>query len=136
VEFAVAAYPGRTFSGAVARISHALDPKTRTMPVEISVANATGELAPGAFCDVHWPVERPAPTLFVPPTAVAVTLDRTFVVRLSGGKAQWVDVKRGATSGKLVEVFGALAAGDEVAVRGTDEIRDGMPVSARLASPK
>ncbi len=31
-------------------------------------------------------------------------------------------------SGALVEVFGDLRPGDEIAARGTDEIRAGMPV--------
>ncbi len=34
VSFVVPAYPGRSFSGTVARISRALDPKTRSMSVE------------------------------------------------------------------------------------------------------
>src|SRR5207249_4693389 len=37
VSFSVPAYPGRTFSGAIARIPPALDPKTRSMPVELDV---------------------------------------------------------------------------------------------------
>ena len=37
VAFQVPAYPERTYSGTVARISHALDPKTRTMAVELDV---------------------------------------------------------------------------------------------------
>ena len=136
VDFSVASYPGRIFTGHVARIAHTVDPKTRTMPVEIAVSNAAGELTPGAFCEVRWPVERPAPTLFVPATSVTSTLERTFVVRIRDGKVEWVDVKRGATSGKLVEVFGDIHAGDQVAVRGTDELRVGSGVTARLVELK
>src|SRR6185437_10924898 len=47
VEFTVPAFPGRTFSGKIARISHSLDEKTRTMPVELEVSNIKGELSPG-----------------------------------------------------------------------------------------
>src|SRR6185295_4394533 len=35
VTFRVPAYPDRNYSGTVARIAHVLDPKTRTMPVEL-----------------------------------------------------------------------------------------------------
>jgi RND family efflux transporter MFP subunit len=136
VEFSVASYPGRSFSGGVTRIAHSVDARTRTMPVEIAVSNATGELTPGAFCEVRWPVERPAPTLFVPFTSVTSTLERTFVVRIRAGKAEWVDVKRGASSGKLVEVFGDVRAGDQVAVRGTDELREGSAVTAHVVEIK
>ena len=39
VPFHVPAYPERAYTGTVARIAHALDPKTRTMPVELDVLN-------------------------------------------------------------------------------------------------
>lgn len=133
VNFAVPAYPGQTFTGTVARVSHAVDEKTRTMPVELDVMNPSGRLAPGTFTDVLWPVERPQPTLFVPSSAVASTLERIFVVRINNGVAEWVDVKTGATSGNLTEVFGDLHAGDTVALHGTDEIRPGTHVTSRAA---
>jgi RND family efflux transporter MFP subunit len=136
VDFAVAAYPGRTFSGTIARSAHAVDVKTRTMPVELDVANGAGELTPGAFVDVRWPISRREPSLFVPPSSVASTLDRMFVVRLNSGKAEWIDVKTGVGVGKLVEVFGDLRAGDAVAVRGTDEIKAGSAVVAKVPAAK
>jgi RND family efflux transporter MFP subunit len=133
VEFSVPSVPGRTFSGKIARISHAVDIKTRTMPVELDVANAKGELAPGTFADASWPVRRSYPTLFVPASAVATTLERVFVVRIRDGKAEWVDVKTGISAPKLVEVFGDLHAGDKVAVRGTDELHPGTAVTTEPA---
>jgi len=77
-------------------------------------------------------VRRSGPSLFVPSASVASTTDRTFVIRVRGGKTEWVDVRTGLTSGPLVEVFGDLQAGDEVAVRGTDEIKPGTDVKARV----
>lgn len=135
INFSVPAYPGRTFSGAVAHIAHAVDIKTRTMAVELDVHNANSDLAPGTFCQVRWPVHRPGPSLFVPSGSVASTTDRTFVVRIRDGKAEWVDVKSGLSSGPLLEVFGDLQAGDTVAVRGTDEIRPGTEVRAKEVKP-
>src|SRR5215831_3349529 len=89
VEFTVPAFPGRTFGGTIARIAHSLDEKTRTMPVELEAANAKGELSPGTFSDVLWLVRRPYPTLFVPTSSVANTLERVFVVRVRDGKSEW-----------------------------------------------
>jgi RND family efflux transporter MFP subunit len=135
IAFTVAAYPGQTFSGKVARIAQAVDVNTRTMAVELDVANRDGHLAAGTFCQVRWPVHRSGPSLFVPSASVASTTDRTFVVRIRGGKAEWVDIRTGLTSGPLVEVFGDLHRGDEVAARGTDELRPGMEVQSREAKP-
>jgi RND family efflux transporter MFP subunit len=132
VSFTVPAFPGETFSGRVARIAHSVDVKTRTMPVELDVMNPSGRLDPGMFPEVLWPVRRPWPTLFVPASAVARTTERVFVVRVRDGKSEWVDVKTGATSGSLIEVFGDLKEGDQVALRGTDEVRPRTGVTPRL----
>jgi len=125
VEFHVPAYPERSYSGSVARIPHALDSRTRTEAVELDVANRDGTLAPGMYPTVKWPVRRARPALLVPKTAVVTTTERTFVVRERSGRAEWVDVKKGAADGDLIEVTGSLQAGDRVARRATDEIREG-----------
>lgn len=131
INFTVPTYPGETFSGVVARVSHTLDPKTRTMPVEGDVINDSRRLAPGMFPEVVWPARRLQPSLLVPPSAIAVTTERTFVVRIRNGAVEWVDVKRGVSMGDLVEVFGDLAESDVVAARGTDELRIGTKVNVK-----
>jgi len=125
VEFRVPAYPERTYSGTVARSAHALDQKTRTMPVELDVSNSDGSLSPGMYPAVKWPVRRSRPALFVPQTSVVTTTERVFVVRDRNGRAEWVDVRTGADDGDLVEVIGNLQPGDQVVRRATDEIRAG-----------
>jgi len=57
--------------------------------------------------------------------------NRTFVISVRSGKTEWVDVRTGLTSGPLIEVFGDLKAGDEIAGRGTDELRPGVIVQSR-----
>jgi len=133
VSFTVPEFPGQTFHAPVARVSNDLDLKTRTMPVELEVRNADERLTPGSFATVQWPVQRSYATLFVPSTAVATDLQRTFVVRVSSGKTEWVDVKTGVTSGDLIEVFGDLRAGDQIVSRGTDELKPGTTVQAKLS---
>jgi len=135
VPFTVAAYPGQSWSGQIARIAHAVDVSTRTMAVELDVNNKDGRLSPGTFCQVRWPIRRAAPSLFVPSSSVASTTDRTFVIRVRGGKAEWVDVKTGLTAGPLVEVFGQLKPGDEIAGRGSDEVKSGADVRPRESKP-
>ena len=125
VEFQVPAYPERTYSGTIARLAHALDQKTRTMPVELDVFNSDGTLSPGMYPAVKWPVRRSRPALFVPKTSVVTTTERVFVIRDHDGHAEWVDVRKGAEDGELVEVIGSLQPGDQVVRRATDEIRPG-----------
>lgn len=134
--FTVRAYPGTKFTGATRRISRSLDPKTRSMPVELDVDNADGRLAAGMFADAAWPVKRGAPSLFVPPGAIVQSTERTFVVRVKEGVVDQVAVQRGITQGDLLEVFGDLHEGDTVAKRGSEELRTGVRVEARAASPQ
>lgn len=128
--FTVPSLPGQTFHAMVARMADAVDPKTRTITMEADIDNRDGRLAPGAFATVQWAIQRPQPTLRVPPTAVANDQERNFVIKVDGGKAHWVDVKTGMTADGTVEVFGALQPGDQVVRRGTDAIKDGASVQA------
>ena len=81
IEFHVPAFPDRAYNGTIARIAHALDMKTRTMPVELDVLNRDGCLAPGMYPNVNWPVTRGSGSVAVPKTSVVTTTERTFVIR-------------------------------------------------------
>ena len=136
VNFTVPSLPGKSFSAPIARISHDVDPKTRTMAVELDVHDAKAELVPGTFCQVEWPIRRTYPTLFVPLAAVGGNLERTFVIRIRNNHAEWIDVKTGVTQGDQIEVFGDLNDGDQIATRGTDQLRAGTEVAPHLAGQK
>jgi RND family efflux transporter MFP subunit len=132
--FTVRAYPGRTFTGVTKRISRSVDTRTRSMPVELDVDNRDGRLAPGMFADVSWPLKRTTPSLFVPPSAIVQSTERTFVARIKDGVVEQVPVQRGAAQGDLVEVFGALQEDDLVAKRGSEDLRNGTKVEVRAPS--
>jgi RND family efflux transporter MFP subunit len=134
VPFSVPAYPGETFTGVVSLLAHDLDEKTRTMPVELDVRNADLRLSAGMYPELRWPIRRPGPSLLVPPTSIVTTTERMFVIRVTAGVAEWVNVSRGARVGDLIEVFGALKDGDTIVRRGTDELREGTRVTAQAAS--
>jgi membrane fusion protein, multidrug efflux system len=119
-EFSVQAWPGKRFSGTVKRVSHAVDPKTRTMPVELDVDNPGGKLASGMYAEVRWPIARTAP-------------QRTFVDRVRDGAIEQVQVRRGAVVGDRMEVIGPLSPGDLVLKRGSEELQSGARVGARRA---
>ena len=132
VPFRVPAFPDRIFTGTMARIAMSLDPKTRTMAVELEVVNRDGSLAPGMYPTVKWPVRSGHAALWVPETAVVTTTREDFRHPQHDGKAEWVDMKKGAADGDLVEVMGNLKAGDRVVKRGSDEIREGANYRRRF----
>lgn len=125
VSFTVPAYPAQPFQAPIRRISHQVDDKTRTMPVELDAANTDGKLSSGSFAAVQWPVDRAYPTLFVPTSAVATDQQHTFVIRVRDSKAEWISVQTGLTVNGEIEVFGELKAGDAVVKNATDAIHSG-----------
>ena len=135
ISFTVSAWPGETFRGKVSRVSGTVDPKTRTMAIELDVASG-GKLTPGMYSDVAWPISRREPSLFVPSGAIVQTTARTYVIRVRGGKAQLVNVSRGVTGTDLTEVFGSLAPGDTVLKRGADDVAEGDAVTLRAPVAK
>ncbi|MGH9658500.1 MAG: efflux RND transporter periplasmic adaptor subunit [Bryobacteraceae bacterium] len=126
--FTVPAHPGETFHGVVARIPNSMDAKTRSMAVELDVANPGARLSPGMYASVEWAARSGRAGLLVPPTSVVTTTERTFVIRVKNGAAEWVTVKKVAPVGALVEVLGALGEGDTILRRASDEIREGSPI--------
>jgi len=134
IAFSVPAFLGKTFYGTVARLGFALDSKTRTMPVELNVENKNGDLEPGMFATVHWQNNRPYETMFVPSPAVATTLKGTFVVLVDGGKTRQVTVQKGQSMDDKVEIVGEVKPGDMIALKGTDEYKNGTAVNAKPAA--
>jgi hypothetical protein len=59
-----------------------------------------------------------------------------FVIRVRNGCAEYVTVTRGGSDGANIEIFGPLAANDQIVRRATDEIREGAPITARPAEAK
>lgn len=134
VRFGVSAFPGRYFTGTISRISHALDPATRTMPVEADVYQKQYLLDPGMFVEALWPVQSAAPSLFVPSSAIDGG-PNPFVERVSNSQVQRVFVTRGKAMGALVQVFGQLRAGDLVVAEPPANLTDGERVWARIVGP-
>lgn len=133
VQFRVRASPGRSFSATISRISHWVDPKTRTMAVEADIDNRARTLDPGMFAEVLWPVSRPEPTLFVPASAVVDTGEATLVERVKAGRVERVPVHRGKAMGEVQEVFGSLESGDWVILHGSEDLANGAQVIPRFS---
>lgn len=132
VDFSVPAFPDRTFHGNIARVSNALDTKTRTMPVELDVQNGDYALAPGMFPSVAWPVRRPRASLMVPQSALLRTMQGTYVIRVRDNVTEWIAVKLGMSMASDVEVFGELHPDDEVVLQASEDLQPKTKVSTHL----
>lgn len=96
-----AAYPGEQFAGRVEFVGDVLAPETRTVKVRIQLENRQHRLKPGMFARVVLRGKE-APEILVPPSALLVRGDRSFVFV---EKAPWTLERR------AIEVGDPLAAG-------------------------
>lgn len=134
LSFSVDANPEQRFVGVLTRKSGAIDPVTRTELWEFDVDNRKHQLIAGAFVNARLHVERSRPSFILPPSAIATTLERKFVIRVRDGKAQWVDVRQGMTTDTGVEVFADLQPGDTLLTKATDERKPGTTAYWKLGN--
>ena len=59
-------FPGKTFSGTIARNSNSIDPASRTLLVEVDVDNRGGQLLSGAYVRVHLKLPQTVSSVTVP----------------------------------------------------------------------
>ena len=114
----VDAYPGREFIGTVARISQALDLATRTMPVEIDIANKDRNLKPGMFASISLIIEERNNALTVPTQAVLSDTSSYFVFIAHQGTANRRDVQIGIEQDSRIEIISGLDDSDSIITTG------------------
>lgn len=117
----------------VARMSNDLDPRTRTMFVELEVDNTDHFLVPGSFAYVtlHVPVHSYPE---VPAAGLIVRGMRTFVADVDGDRTVHLHpVTVASTDGSNVALAEGASVGQRVALNLPDEVGDGAKV--RLAGP-
>jgi RND family efflux transporter MFP subunit len=122
--------PGRVFPATVTRTAGAVDTSSRTLQVELQVANPKNEIFAGSYAQVRFDE--------IPTAAnVLVLSDNALIFRAQGmqvavlgsdNKVQLRSVKLGRDFGNTVEVLAGLNADDRVINNPPDSIADGMEV--------
>jgi HlyD family secretion protein len=122
------AYQNRQFSGKVARVVHALDPRTRTMGLEVDIPNPDDLLKPGMYARVDLLLEVRKDALMVPMETLAGGEGRPAVLIVRGGKVATVPVELGPTDGPAVQITKGVEPDTEIIIQGKDLVREGMTV--------
>ncbi|MBO0939320.1 efflux RND transporter periplasmic adaptor subunit [Fibrella sp. HMF5335] len=129
VPFTVQAYPGETFTAIFKRKAGAMQNDTRAELIEMDVDNADNRLQSGMYANIAFAMQPRQATAAVPVTGVVNRASQAFVVRVAGGRAEWVAVSRGRLlTNDSVEIFGPIQAGDRLVARPTEQLKDGQPV--------
>jgi len=129
---------GRVFEGRITAISPEVDPVTRNVRVQATLANKEEKLRAGMFANVEVVLPETTRVLAIPVTAVlyAPYGDSVFVVEEKKdektGQNQQVlrqqFVRLGPARGDFVSVVDGLKPGETVVTAGVFKLRPGMPV--------
>lgn len=139
VDVTLAEHPGKHYEGRVARTAGAIDPATRTLRVEVDLANKTGEILPGAFAQVHLKFPSETRPLLVPVSALLFRSEGPRVATVdSGNRAVLVPVQLGRDYGTTVEIASGLSPDARVIDSPPDSLLDGQQVkiATRTSAPK
>jgi len=130
---AVEAMPGASITGQIARLSPAVNPQTRSFPLEGRVPNPNGSLKPGGFARVHITTDLVEHVLTVPAAALQYRygVNRVFVVK--GDRLQATEIKIGDRLGDRVEVVSGVTAGEPIAAAAVETLIDGARVTGQPA---
>ena len=131
VSLQVDAYPEKTLTGSVSRISPAVNIQTRAFGFEARVPNSEALLKPGTFARVRLETSKIEPVLTVPYSAMQYRygVNRAFVVE--GDHLTAYELKTGERLGDRIEVVSGVKAGDAIAVSDIDTLTDGLKVTAK-----
>jgi len=130
VQVTVDAYPDRMFRGNVSRIAGGADPITRTVQVEIDIANPGLLLRPGMYATAQLSAGADKDVLVVPLGALVTVGDQHFVWVVKDSAVTRQPVTVGRATGEVVEVTAGLGDSDQIVARGADLVREGQRVRA------
>jgi RND family efflux transporter MFP subunit len=129
----VEALPDTPVTGQIARLSPAVNPQTRSFPLEGRVPNPGGGLKPGGFARVHIVTDLVERVLTVPASALQYRygVNRVFVVK--DGQLHATEIKIGDRVGDRVEVVSGVEAGQPIAADDVEKLADGTRVTSKPA---
>jgi len=110
-------FPGRKFSGTVARTAAALDPELHVMTTEVRVPNGDAALLPGMYVQVSIDLTAPHRVVEIPATALYSDSQGLRVAVVDGArKVHFVPISIEADTGTTLRVADGLT-GDERVVK-------------------
>jgi RND family efflux transporter MFP subunit len=122
-------FPGRTFTGTVARTANALDPASRTLLVEVQVPNSSNQLLPGMYTRVSLSTARRQPPLLVPSEALVIRANGAQVAVVDAGNVvHLAKVEVGRDYGDRLELLNGVPEGARVILNPGDVIQEGQKV--------
>jgi RND family efflux transporter MFP subunit len=126
-------YPGQPFDAVLVSMSHAMNPTSHSMLVQLQADNPDGKFFAGAYCQVHFQLPSDPNVMRVPATAL-VPGNQGMEVAVLGAdnKVQMKPVEIGRDFGDSAEVVAGLSSADRIIDSPPETVQSGDQV--RLAA--
>jgi RND family efflux transporter MFP subunit len=123
--------PDQTFTGTITRTAGAIDTLTRTMQVEINLANPDGKLLPGAYAQVAIKAKGGSASAMTVPSNTLLFRSQGIRVAVVGtdGKVHLQPVTIGRELGIDVELSSGVTPQDRLIVNPADSLNEGDMVN-------
>jgi RND family efflux transporter MFP subunit len=127
-DLALAEFPGRTFQGNLVRTADAINMTTRTLLVEIDVANPTNTLLTGSYAEVHFKIPTQGSTFIIPVNTLIFRSEGLRVGVVKDQKVTLTAVTPGHDFGNQIEIVAGLKSDDQIIINPPDSIITGQQV--------
>jgi RND family efflux transporter MFP subunit len=127
-DLSLAEFPGRKFQGKLVRTADAINVTTRTLLIEIDVANPTGTLLTGSYAEVHLAVPTRASNFLLPVNTLLFRSEGLQVGVVRDGRVVLSAVTPGHDFGNQIEIVSGLKPNDKVIINPPDSIVTGQQV--------
>jgi len=122
-------FPGRAFEAKLVRTADAIEPRARTLLVELEADNSKGELLPGGYVDVKFKLPAGTRGVRVSANALLFRAEGPRVASVGAdGRAILHEVTLGRDFGTSIEVLTGIAPGEKVILNPPASIQTGAVV--------
>jgi RND family efflux transporter MFP subunit len=133
-DLVLAEFPDKRFPGKLVRTADAINATTRTLLVEVDVANPSGTLFSGSYAEVHLKIPAQNSTFLIPVNTLIFRSEKLQVGVVQNGKVTVIDVTPGHDFGNEIEIVAGLNANDQIVLNPPDSLVTGQEVQIVNAS--
>jgi RND family efflux transporter MFP subunit len=130
-------YPGRAFDAKLVRTANAIEPRARTLLVELEADNAKGELLPGGYTEVHFKLPGLDRGVRIAANALLFRAEGPRIATVEpNGRVSLHEITLGRDFGTVIEVETGLKAGDAVILNPPASLETGASVRVQTEDKK
>ena len=125
---------GKTYEGKIRQVGNFVSPDNRTFDVKVSLPNADSAIKPNLIATVMVNDYTSENAIVIPENtiqqnAAGNSITYIYVPQGDGAIAKQVQIEKGYTADKQVEIISGLKSGDQLIIEGVRTLRDGQEVT-------